>query len=254
VTDSPSFADLNAEIADDPEPSSTVAVLDDGGDVDGGDLARDDDGCISIDCDESASFESLMDDLAGVAESAIESNARNESGDAGADPASSGAGGSVNLLDEILAEEGEDILRSTDTEQMSTIASEIGRNVGEHEDADPEAQYQQGLVYLEMGMHDQAVLALEAASRSEEFGLQAREMWGIALQRDGRREAALEVFEAGLAVAEPGDRMALGLRYHAGCILQEIGRRDEALEYFRTVHVMDAGFADVAQRLRTLDD
>jgi hypothetical protein len=46
------------------------------------------------------------------------------------------------------------------------------------------------------------------------------------------------------------DRPTLGLRYHAGCILQELGRMDEAQEHFRQVHQVDAGFADVARRLR----
>ena len=155
------------------------------------------------------------------------------------------------MLDEILAEEGDDILRSSETEQVSTIASEIGRNVGDTEDADPEAQYQQGLVFLEMGLYDQAALALAAASTADEFALQAREMWGISLQRAGRGEDALTVLLEGLATANDGDRLALGLRYHTGCILAEMGRTDEAQAHFRLVYGIDAGFADVAKRLHT---
>jgi tetratricopeptide (TPR) repeat protein len=215
------------------------------------DFPRDEEGCISIDCDEGSDFSSLMDDLSSAAVDALSGDGP-ESAPAAAPAQGAGTtgGGSVNLLDEILAEEGEDIVRSSANEQMSTIASEIGRNVGEQQEADPDAQYQQGLVYLEMGMYDQAVLSLEAAARSEEFALQAREMWGIALHRSGQPEAALEVFADGLATADPGDRLALGLRYHAGCILQELERTDEAHQHFRDVHTMDAGFADVAQRLR----
>lgn len=214
----------------------------------------DDDGCFAIDTEDAGDagdagggFGSLMDDLVNEAAAAV-SAAHESTDESEADDL--GLGGSVNLLDEILAEEGEDILRSSDNEQLSTIASEIGRNLGDQQDADPEAQYQQGLVYLELGMHDQAILALETAARSGEHALQAREMWGIALQRAGQPEVALDVFQDGLTDVEPQNRLALGLRYHAGCILQDLERHDEAQEYFRQVHSVDAGFADVARRLR----
>jgi tetratricopeptide (TPR) repeat protein len=222
---------------------------------------RDDEGCITIEGDESASFADLMDDLAGLADAAT---AAPESAPAADAPAAEGVAGDgrqagggdglgacVNLLDEILAEEGEDILRSTDSEQVSTIASEIGRNLGDAGQPDPEAQYQQGLVYLELGMHDQAALAFSAAARSDRHALQARELWGIALQRDGQTEEALAVFLEGLSGSEPGNRLVLGLHYHAGCILQDLGRGEEAQEHFRQVYEVDAGFADVARRLRT---
>jgi tetratricopeptide (TPR) repeat protein len=212
----------------------------------------DEDGCISIDEESTSSFASLMDDLAGLADEAaasLEQPAPPAPTEQEGPPFGLGAG-TVNLLDEILAEEGQDILRSSDTEQLSTIASEIGRNVGEARNADPEAQYQQGLVYLELGLYDQAALALAAAAVDDRHAMQAREMWGIALQRSGQPDEALAVFVDGLADSRPDDRAALGLRYHAGCILQELGRGDEAQQYFREVHQVDAGFADVARRLR----
>lgn len=210
------------------------------------------DGCISIDDESTSSFASLMDDLAGLADEAAASleQPAPPAPEASEEPAFGLGAGTINLLDEILAEEGHDILRSSDTEQLSTIASEIGRNVGEARNADPEAQYQQGLVYLELGLYDQAALALAAAAVDDRHAMQAREMWGIALQRSGQPEEALAVFVEGLADSRSDDRAALGLRYHAGCILQELGRVDEAQQYFREVHQVDAGFADVARRLR----
>ncbi len=222
---------------------------------------RDEDGCISIDLDGETSFA----DLAGAAAEAAAVLENPSSGpvqgaESGADAAAlaapvaatSGTAGSVNLLDEILAEEGEDILRSSDSEQVSTIASEIGRNLGDAETADPQAQYDQGMVYLEMGLNDQAALAFRAAAADPEHALRAREMWGVALRRDGRFDEAVAVLQDGLTAAASDDRAALGLRYHAGRTLEELGRADEAQEHYRRVHAIDAGFADVAQRLRAL--
>jgi len=253
--DETSFAGLAPALAsEDPEPSDpderSLHWSDDADEAAPDDDTPDDDGCIVIDDDATDGFASLMDDLAGLANEAAASLDQPAPAALQPEELDRCAGGSVNLLAEILAEEGEDILRSSETEQLSTIASEIGRNVGESQEADPEAQYQQGLVYLELGMHDQAALALASAANDPAHAMQAREMWGIALQRSGQLDEALAVVTAGLAGCRNDDRPALGLRYHAGCILQELGRMDEAQECFRLVHQVDAGFADVARRLR----
>ncbi len=206
-------------------------------------LDRDEEGCISIDLGGETSFADLIDD----ATAAVEEAAAVKVADVGLGDLSSDT---INLLDEILAEEGEDILRSSATEQVSTIASEIGRNMGEIDDEDPEAQYQRGLVYLEMGLYDQATLSFAGAARHAGHAMQAREMWGVALYREGRLEEALDVLEEGLATGDPTDRSVLGLRYNAGRILEELGRSADAQTHYRAVHGVDAGFADVAHRLR----
>ncbi len=210
-------------------------------------VEKDDDGCISIDVgDGETSFADLVEGAAADVESAAEAANVDDT------PAAPAARtGSVNLLDEILAEEGDDLLRSSDSEQVSTIASEIGRNLGSQMDADPETQYQQGLVFLEMGLYDQAALAFSAAAGEPTLALQSREMWGIALHREGRLDDALTVLQEGLVDGDVGGRSALGLHYQAGRILEELERGDEAQQHYRKVHAVDAGFADVAERLRT---
>ncbi len=222
-----------------PDPSPVDVVVD---------VEKDDEGCISIDLDGGeTSFADLIDEAATVLENAgVEAD---EAEAVATAPAATVA--SVNLLDEILAEEGDDLLRSSDNEQVSTIASEIGRNLGDQMDMDPESQYQQGLVYLEMGLYDQAGLAFSAAAADPAHTLQAREMWGIALQREGRLDDALTVLQAGLAGDQSSGRSVLGLHYQAGRILEELERGDEAQKHYRQVHSVDAGFADVAERLRT---
>lgn len=224
------------------ETSADGSILGAPDDTPDADVEKDDEGCISIDLDGDTSF----DDLLEVAAANLPDSDAAAMADA---PAASS--GSVNLLDEILAEEGEDLLRSSDTEQVSTIASEIGRNLGDQQSADPETQYQQGLVYLEMDLYDQAALAFKAAAADPKFALRACEMWGVALHREGRLEEALEVLKAGLAGSDGGGRSVLGLHYQSGRILEELQRGEEAQEHYRQVHAADAGFADVASRLRT---
>ena len=74
---------------------------------------------------------------------------------------------------------------------------------------------------------------------------------GQALRGEGRLDEALKVLESGLTGDESGGRSVLGLHYQAGRILEELDRADEAQEHYRQVHAVDAGFADVAERLRT---
>lgn len=208
---------------------------------------RDEEGCISIDTDGETSFADLLSSAVASVDEAVAGRAQPV-----AEPVAPAASprGHINLLEEILAEEGEDLLRASATEQVSTIASEIGRHLGASAEIDPESQYQQGLVYLELGLYDQAALAFAAAAQDQRFALQAREMWGIALHRSGDAQAALAVLQDGLVGAAGDSRRALGLRYHAGRILEELGRHDEAQQEYRRVHASDAGFADVVQRLR----
>jgi tetratricopeptide (TPR) repeat protein len=249
--DSPLFAGdaessqmaASSELADSRPTAADVVEVD-----------RDEEGCISIDVDGETSFAELIDEATGSLASAIPAAAQTQAANPDTPGEAVAAGknhGSVNLLAEILAEEGADILRSSANEQVSTIASEIGRNLGQTEALDPESQYQQGLVYLELGLYDQAIVAFTAAAAAPPFRLRAREMWGIALHRAGEAETALAVLREGLAGSDGDSPRALGLRYHAGRILEELDRQEEAQAEYRRVHAQDAGFADVVQRLRT---
>ena len=111
---------------------------------------KSEDGCFEIDADSPASFDDLMADPALVA--------GKHSGKSGA------ASSSVDLLAEILAD-GEGDLGHAADRQVSTIASEIGQLVGgDGAPDDPERQYEMGMVYLEMGMFEQAVSCLSAAA------------------------------------------------------------------------------------------
>ncbi|MDY0110523.1 MAG: tetratricopeptide repeat protein [Candidatus Krumholzibacteria bacterium] len=249
----PANAYASLDLASETPAPTPLGSADAGGDEESDDdaeLEKDDDGCISIDLEPDTSFAELIEAAATASTAAAKPRAEVAAAPPPAEPAPAPARG-INLLDEILAEEGDDILRSSATEQVSTIASEIGRNLGDDAAADPEQQYQQGLVYLELGLHDQAVLAFALAARDDRYRLQAREMWGIALHRDGKHEEALDVLREGLADDLATGRRALGLHYHAGRILEVLGRDDEAQAHYREVHASDAGFADVVQRLRT---
>jgi tetratricopeptide (TPR) repeat protein len=155
---------------------------------------------------------------------------------------------SVDLLQEILNESGDDF-SGREVGQIDTIASEIGAQMGANDEADPESLYQQGLMYLEMGMHGQAAEAFEHAADGAGWALRACEMWGIALLRDERYEESLMAFARGLASVEGRPREVIGLMYHAAQACERLGRPDDALAWYERCHAIDPSFLDVRFRL-----
>jgi tetratricopeptide (TPR) repeat protein len=155
---------------------------------------------------------------------------------------------SVDLLQEILDEAGGDFSGRED-QQIDTITSEIGAQISDTSDADPESLYQQGLMYLEMGMYGQAADAFERAADGAGWALRACEMWGIALLRDERYEESLMAFARGLASVEGRPREVIGLMYHAAQACERLGRPDDALAWYERCHAIDPSFLDVRFRL-----
>jgi tetratricopeptide (TPR) repeat protein len=140
-----------------------------------------------------------------------------------------------------------------ESSQLETITSEIGAVVGgPGHGADAERLYEMGMVYLEMGLYDQACESFETAACDDAFAVRAHEMWGITLQRAGRLPEAVTALEAGLAHTADGSREQHGLRYHLGRALEQAGRVDEAAECYRRIRAADPTFLDVGHRLKRL--
>ncbi len=192
---------------------------------------RDDDGCFSLDDDDDAAAAETS--FAGLAPD---------------DETDDTPMGSVDLLQEILNEVGDDFRDRAD-EQIDIITSEIGAQLGDSGAADPESLYQQGLMYLEMGMFGQSADAFERAADGAGWALRACEMWGIALLRDERYEESLMAFARGLASVEGRPREVIGLMYHAAQACERLGRPDDALAWYERCHAIDPSFLDVRFRL-----
>lgn len=142
-----------------------------------------------------------------------------------------------------------------DSSQVATITSEIGAVVGafgEGDGADVERLYEMGMVYLEMGLYDQACESFETAACDEHFAVRAHEMWGITLQRADRLIEAITVLQRGLTHASGGSREEHGLHYHLGRAHEQAGQIEQATECYRAIRASDPTFLDVGQRLKRL--
>jgi tetratricopeptide (TPR) repeat protein len=197
----------------------------------------DDDGCFAIDDEDSGTN---FDDL--IAQATSEENDR---------PAADVPGEeSVDLLTRMLEEEGPDLTAESSGE-LATITSEIGAVVGGDED-DAGRMYEMGMVYLEMGLFDQACDSFKAATDDAEYAVRAHEMWGITLQRANRHDEAITVLNDGLEFAAEGSHERHGLMYHLGLAKEKIGHADEAIECFRKINDVDPKYLDVGRRLAKL--
>lgn len=200
----------------------------------------DDDGCFSIADD---SDESSFDDLIAQASSGLGKSEPAAVVDKPVEP--------VDLLAQMLEEDGPELVKGTSGE-LETIAAEIGAVVGGGDGDDAERLYEMGMVYLEMGLFDQACESFERAAADVGFSVRAHEMWGITLQRAERHEEAIAVLNSGLEFAAEGSREHHGLMYHLGMAKEKTGCDEEAIACFSKINDEDPTFLDVGRRLAKL--
>ena len=160
--------------------------------------------------------------------------------------------GTLNLLDEILADGSFDV-EEDKYKQIETIAEEMeGQIAGDVDASDHGGQYELGIVYMDMGLFERAITALDLAAKGEDYRLGSLEMRGTCLLRLGRDTEAMESFRAGLKIKGQPENAYLGLLYGVACCLELHGELEEAREHFERVARVDAGFLDVAARLEKM--
>ncbi|HZT74933.1 MAG TPA: tetratricopeptide repeat protein [Terriglobales bacterium] len=153
--------------------------------------------------------------------------------------AAAGAGG---LLDEVF-QEFRSAVEQTETQDKS----------------DPEARYNLGVAYKEMGLSEEAIAELQKAFAGwKARGGPAARMLScgatiaLCFQEANMPELALQWYETTLAQAQLSPRDALGPRFEAAKLLEQLGRKDEALAYYRQVYAEDVDYQDVAECVRRL--
>ncbi len=161
-------------------------------------------------------------------------------------------GGGMDLLDEILADSGFDVGRDQQS-QVDTIAQEMQGQIGNSVAADDyPGQYEMGIVYMDMGLYEQAMLAFEVAMGGEEQRIPALEMKGTCMLRLERPADAMDVFREGLAIGGHSREAYIGLLYGVGVCHEMSGEFDEARDYYIRVTDVDENFLDVSERLERL--
>lgn len=154
-------------------------------------------------------------------------------------------------LDDLLSEDDADWNQKGN--QRETITEEIGAQMGGDKGEDPSSLYETGMVYLEMGMHDQACEAFQKAAAHPDFKVRAHEMWGITLLRVSREKEAIEILSQALSIPEEGSSEHLGLLYHLGRAYEQAEQEIEAQAAYRKIQETTPNFLDVGRRLSTIE-
>ncbi len=210
---------------------------------------KDEDGCITIDTDASGDLSAILaaavEQIEGDATSPIEESDTVSKSDAAP------AEGTINLLDQILADGDSDILGLED-KQLETISAEISTQIGDGSEDQADRQYEIGLVYLDMGMLDQAITQFQAASKDAEYAARAFEMWSMTLEKDQRNDEAIAVLRQGKADDNVSGQSKLGLLYHLGKLLAQNSKPAEAEACYKQILQVDPDFLDVGTRCARL--
>jgi tetratricopeptide (TPR) repeat protein len=135
---------------------------------------------------------------------------------------------------------------------FDTIISEFKQAMSTlTEGDDPQGHYDLGIAYKEMGMLNEAIIELQAASRHAEFQTKALPVLADCFIDKKMPELAVKQLERAITLTD-SDQELLAMHYQAAMLCLQLGRRDEALEHLRECFSMDAGYLDVARRLDRL--
>ncbi len=227
-------------------------------------VAKDDEGCLVIDDDDSSDIEALIaqatqgvvipeEDNTDLATAGGGMETILSDGPATTDSAvPEEAPESVDLLAQILSEDSSAVM-GDDSSQLDTIAAEIGSVVGgDGSEEDADRLYEMGMVYLEMGLFDKACESFETAAADDDYTIRAHEMWGITLQRAGKADESITVLTSGLQFAEADSRENLSLRYHIGRAHEMADRPEPAAQIYKEIQAAAPNYLDTSTRLRQL--
>ena len=113
-------------------------------------------------------------------------------------------------------------------------------------------QLRLGITYRDMGMTDDAIQALELASRSSRLRFEAASTLGRLYVERGDRGKALEWFERAAEAPAPTLDAGRGLLYELASVLEDLGETSRALAVFGEIQADQRGFRDVTARIERL--
>lgn len=146
-----------------------------------------------------------------------------------------------------VVDDGED-----EVDPVTGIRQAIDMQVGTE---DHQTHYQLGIAFKEMGLLDESIGAFQQAAKDPDLFLICCSMLGLCFREKGMPRIAEKWYRKGLDYGQASNQGAtevLGLLYDLGTLHLEAGQQEEARNCFTDVYASDAGYRDVAARLRLL--
>jgi tetratricopeptide (TPR) repeat protein len=125
----------------------------------------------------------------------------------------------------------------------------VDRQLGKE---DYDTRYNLGIAYKEMGLVDEAIAEFQLAAKDETRQLECSSMLGLCFMEKGMPKLAIKWFERGLKTRGRMEEEYLGLRYDLAAAYEAAGDTDTALGMYTDLWGQNAGFRDVAEKVREL--
>jgi tetratricopeptide (TPR) repeat protein len=131
----------------------------------------------------------------------------------------------------------------TGRELRDLVNGQVGRD-------DYETRYDLGIAYREMGLLDEAIAELQLASRGPGRLVECASLLAACFLEKGLPQLSVTWLERALAAPGLDPEAAMSLRYDLAGAFEAGGRDERALEIYVELYGEDAGFRDVAEKLR----
>jgi tetratricopeptide (TPR) repeat protein len=142
--------------------------------------------------------------------------------------------------------EEEKILQSSVEKLQAKVNEEIG-------ESDPEARYNLGIAYKEMGLLDEAVVEFRLSRSKSKLFLGASCLLAETLAEKGELEAATETLKEVLAAEGVTPSEARDVRYQMADLLSQSGKEEEAREIFLSLYESFPSYRDLRERVRKFE-
>ncbi len=165
-----------------------------------------------------------------------------------------------NLADELekeLAEQAPDapaMARPEGEASLEDIFREFKKGVEQQLSAeDYETHSNLGIAYKEMGLIDEAIGEFQLASKDPARAVECCSMLGLCFLEKGMPQLAIKWYRKGLETPDIKESETMGILYDLAGVYQSTGDMDNAYRTFLEVYGLDAGFRDVAEKMRELE-
>ncbi|HUT99470.1 MAG TPA: hypothetical protein VM054_10395 [bacterium] len=153
------------------------------------------------------------------------------------------------LLEEPTTDEGTGVILYASFDKIISEFKQAMSTLTEGDD--PQGHYDLGIAYKEMGMLNEAIIELQAASRHAEFQTKALPVLADCFVDKKMPELAVKQLERAITLTD-SEQELLAMHYQAAMLCLQLDRRAEAIEHLRNCYSMDADYLDVSRRLDRL--
>ncbi|HSQ53929.1 MAG TPA: tetratricopeptide repeat protein, partial [Candidatus Bathyarchaeia archaeon] len=139
--------------------------------------------------------------------------------------------------------EDEKVLQNSVEKLQAKVKEEIG-------ESDPEARYNLGIAYKEMGLLDEAAEEFRISRLESKLFLGASCLLAETLAEKGEFEAATETLKEVLAVEGVSPAETRDVRYLMAVLFTQSGKEEEAREIFLSLYESYPNYRDLRERIR----